>query len=228
MLYIDLDELPQLFNPFWLWSKDKFNLASFNSKDYLAHSEKDIKQAIYQQVEKQYQVKPSGPVRMLTHLRYFGYCFNPVTFYYCFDESDNNIEFIVAQVSNTPWNQKHCYVLDNRQQKLQIADSTIIRSQMQKQFHVSPFLPMDMTYQWQIGYPAEKLSVFIENYQNDKKVFDATLLMHEKTINSFNLAKALMQFPFVTGKVIFAIYWNALILWIKGMTYYPNLSSSNR
>ncbi|MFT5451167.1 MAG: DUF1365 family protein [Enterobacterales bacterium] len=217
MLYIDLDELPSLFKRFWFWSKDKKNIACFLSKDYIGGTEVGIKSAVYDAVEKKYHVRPQGPVRMLTHLRYFGHCFNPVTFYYCFDEKSEKVNFIVAEIENTPWGQRFSYVLDNRQNK-----TSLVQSSFDKEFHVSPFLPMDMQCHWRFSSPEKKLSVMMQNFKEQEKVFHACLVLKAHTINSRNLAKALVLHPLMSWKVSLGIYWQALRLWLKRIPFISN------
>lgn len=221
MLYIDLDELPNLFQNFWFWSKDKSNLASFRTTDYF-NKDGCIRTALKDEIKKQYQVTINGPIRMLTHLRYFGHCFNPVTFYYCFDQSGDNIDFIVSEINNTPWDERHRYVMDNRNAQLVKDNSIFIESQFNKSFHVSPFLPMDLLYQWRFSIPDEKLSVVMQNFNEQEKVFDASLSLKAKPINSTNMAKALIKFPLMTIKVISGIYWQALKLWLKKTPFYSH------
>jgi len=235
MMYLDLDELPTLFDRFLLWSKDKSNFASFKSKNYLVDKNNDLKNGVRQEIKKQTGAIHKGPVRMLTHLSYFGYCFNPVSFYYCFDESDSKVEFIVSQINNTPWDERFSYVIDNRKEKIvhqdSVADGKIsnpIERNFDKAFHVSPFLPMDMQYLWRFSPPGKKLSVYMKNMQKEKKVFDVTLNLRAKPITSMNLAKALFRFPLMTWQVVFKIYWQSLILWLKKTPFYDNPKTSNK
>jgi DUF1365 family protein len=232
MMYIDLDELPTLFERFFFWSKDKANLASFKSENYLCDKDHDIKNGVRNLIKEQLEVTHVGPIRMLTHLSYFGYCFNPVTFYYCFDECGENVEFVVSQINNTPWNERYSYVIDNRLgSKLpngKNKKSSPIESHFDKKFHVSPFLPMDMQYFWRFSSPAEKLSVYMKNTQQREKVFDVTLLLKAKPITSMTLAKALIRFPLMTWQVVFNIYWQSLVLWLKKIPFHDNPTTSNQ
>jgi DUF1365 family protein len=224
MMYIDLDELPTLFDSFLFWSKDKPNLAYSKTQDYFCDSKGSIKNAVKAEVYKRYQVELKGPIRMLTHLRYFGYCFNPVTFYYCYDESAENLDFVLSQVNNTPWNERHIYAMDNRDKRLQGENSRFLEHAFSKEFHVSPFLPPEMDYYWKFSTADKQISILMQNAIKGEKVFQANLQLEAKPINSKNLAYALTHYPMMTTKVTLGIYWNALKLWFKGATFYPNPS----
>ena len=211
-LYLDLDELEQVFHKRWFWSTQKPSLAWFRESDHILEKGQSLKQTIYSLVEKQTGKSPQGPVRLLTHLRYFGYIFNPVSFYYCFDKNDTRVETIVAEVNNTPWGERHLYVLPGEDN---LSNTNTMKFRRNKEFHVSPFMPMDMNYDWLFTRPEKKLGVHMENYQADIKIFDATLGLVRKPINGKTCAGMLIRYPFMTAKVIMAIYWQALRLLLK-------------
>ncbi len=219
MMYLDLDELPELFDPFMFWSADKFNLAYFNRKDHMGDPAQSLKQSVFDLVLEQTGIQLNGPVRLLTNLRYFGYGFNPVSFFYCFTEDGNDIVAIVAEVNNTPWGEQYCYVFpdtDNQGSKKKH------RYELEKSFHVSPFNPMDQHYKWSITSPQQQLSVHIENWKEDAKVFDASLTLQARPVNSASLTKTLKQFPLMTAKVTATIYYQALKLLLKRTPLYPH------
>lgn len=211
--YLDLAELPTVFARRWLWSVGRGNLASFRREDHLGDPAVPLEQAVRELVAAESGQRPEGPIRVLTHLRYFGYCFNPVSFYYCFDRADTEVETIVAEVNNTPWGERHCYVLPVAAARRQAARAW--HWQFDKRFHVSPFMPMDLAYDWHFAAPDRELSVHMDVAQEGRKLFDATLQLRRRPLTSGNMALALLRFPLLTLRVIVAIHWQALRLWLK-------------
>jgi DUF1365 family protein len=219
MMYLDLAELPDIFAPYWLWSARRPAPARFRRGDYLKDSDGAEHLPLDATVRKLVNARtgrmPRGPIRLLTHLRYFGYNFNPVNFFYCFDEHDERVEFIVAVITNTPWKEEHAYVLPIAAAH---ANAMSWQFRFDKDFHVSPFMPMQQHYRWRLSAPNERLFVHMQNFGEDapaQKLFDATLLLTRKPITSRSLAGALVGFPVMTAQVIFGIHWQALRLWLK-------------
>jgi len=210
MMYLDLEELPRLFDGTPFWSATRRALAWFKRSDYLGHPGVPLDQAVRDLVEARTGVRPAGAIRLLTHLRYFGYCMNPVSFYYCFDRSGGRLETIVAEITNTPWKERHQYVLP-----VVGDDAAFKHFGFDKAFHVSPFLPMEMQYRWSFNQPDERLSVHMQNYQNGERMFDATLKLNAAAVSTPALLGVLAAFPFMTLKIIAAIHWQALRLWVK-------------
>jgi len=210
MMYLDLAELPRLFDGTPFWSAKRRALAWFKRSDYLGSPEIPLDQAVRDLVESRTGERPMGAIRLLTHLRYFGYCMNPVSFYYCFDRAGERLQTIVAEITNTPWKERHQYVLP-----VGGDDSDIKHFGFDKTFHVSPFLPMDMQYRWSFSQPAEGLFVHMQNYRNGEQMFDATLALKRAAVSTPALLGVLAAFPFMTLKVIAAIHWQALRLWLK-------------
>ena len=217
MMYVDLDELLMLFKPHLLWTVNRPGVASFYRKDHFGDPKRTLSNSIRELVYEKTGDRPCGPIRLLTHFRYFGYVFNPLSLYFCFDEQDSKVEHVVAEVMNTPWREQHCYVLSNYQNNLRSFTSS-----HQKEFHVSPFMDLSMEYRWKIQIPNTSLNVQIENWQDNKKVFDAAIDLQKTEISSTNLSNVLLNFPLMTLKVISAIHFEALKLWMKGITYIPH------
>ncbi len=216
MMYIDLKELPTLFKPFRFWSLEHWNIASFFRKDYADREVNELEESIRNLIKKETGQSSTGPIRILTHLRYFGFIFNPVSFYYCFDNQGQTVEFIIAEITNTPWGERHSYVLDCGTQ------SSPYHFHFKKSFHVSPFMPMEMNYDWQFNKPNDELVIHMENLKNQIKQFDALLVLKRVEINQSNMYKFLVMFPFMTLKIIISIYWQALWLKIKRVPFFPH------
>lgn len=211
-VYLDLDELDSVFRKRWLWSVGRPNLAWFNRSDHLGDPDQSLADSVRDLVQSETGKRPTGPIRLLTHLRYFGYGFNPVSFYFCFDASGTQVETVVAEVNNTPWGEQHCYVLG---EAMNIGSTDKKRYEIDKQFHVSPFMDLDMRYRWQLTQPGDNLLIHIENEQDEHKIFDATLVLHRRELSGVSLAGALLRFPFITVKIVVSIYFEALRLWLK-------------
>lgn len=216
MVYVDLAELQEVFRGRWLWSAARPAVAWLRRRDYLGDPSVSLDTAVRDRVAAETGKRPEGPIRMLTHLRYFGIGFNPVTFYYCFDRADRRVQFIVAEITNTPWNERHAYVLPD------VGPAPILRYRLDKQFHVSPFMPMELSYDWRFSQPGARLSVHMEDLQEDRKIFDATLTLQRREISGATLASALIAFPFMTARVVGAIYWQALRLWLKRIPFHSH------
>lgn len=215
MMYLDLSELDEVFKGSRCWSVGKSNLAWFKREDYLGDARDPLDLAVRKKVQEETGYYPTGPVRMLTNLRYFGFIFNPITCYYIFNSSEQ-LEYVVAEVTNTPWKERVAYVLPcDPLRKRQ-------RIYFEKEMHVSPFNPMNIRYEWANNSPAEKLVVHMRNWCEAQKNFDATLSLTRKEISPLSLAKTLAAHPFMTFKVVATIYWQALKLWLKRTPTYSH------
>ena len=217
MVYLDLDELPGLFRRRWFWSARSAALARFRRSDHLGPEQQPLAESVRELVERETGTRPSGPIRLLTNLSYFGYCFNPVSFYYCFQEDGKTLDSIVAEVNNTPWGEQDTYVLPAQES---IGKGRALRFQPLKKMHVSPFIPMDVEYDWSFTAPEQKVSVYMADSREGTRFFDAAMTMSRTEISSASLARVLVTFPMMTLKVISAIYWQALRLWIKRCPIY--------
>lgn len=219
MMYLDLAELDDVFRGRWLWSDRRPAPARFLRSDHLGDPEIPLDRAVRDLVASRTGRTPRGPIRLLTHLRYFGYVFNPVSFYYCFDPAGHDVEWLVAEVHNTPWGERHCYVVDRP-----VADGpgTDEPRRTPKEFHVSPFMGMKQTYRWTVSEPGVRLHVGIESLEGERKVLDASLSLARQEISRRSLAGVLLRYPLMTGRVITAIHLQALRLWWKRVPFHPH------
>ncbi len=223
MLYLDLGELPELFDSYRLASARGRALAEFRRGDHLGDPRRSLAAEIRELVVARTGEPPPGPIRLLTNLRYLGHCFNPVSFYYCFDQAGSRVQAIVAEVTNTPWGERHAYVLSPTETR---PGSSIMRGRFAKEFHVSPFMGMDHTYVWRMTAPAESLIVHIDSEQGDRVVFDATLSLARRELTPARLRALLIRYPLLTLRIVRRIYANGLRLHLKGARYFPNPSGA--
>lgn len=215
---IDLDEIETLEKNVWGFGQRWWHWARWRREDYLG--EGSLKQAVQDKVKALSGVELSGKVVAVCHLRYLGLYFSPVNFYYLYD-AQGKWQYLLAEVSNTPWNERHYYAI--------AADKGANGENWchQKAFHVSPFNPLEQQYHWRIKPLTDKLSVHLECHR-DSKHFDATLAMQARPMTSLSLLRQLLMMPVQTVKVMLGIYWHALKLWLKGAPVYPHPAQTGK
>jgi DUF1365 family protein len=218
LAYIALDELPVLLGGRLVASRP--GPVRFRRRHYLGDERVPLDRAVREAVVAQAGVYPSGPIRMLANLSTFGHCFNPVTFYYCMDEPGEAVEAVVAEVTNTPWGERHAYVLSRADKPC--AASAVLAGNFAKALHVSPFMGMDHRYEWRITTPGETLSVHIANSHERRVAFDATLSLRRRELTSASLARMSARYPASALRMLALIYTQALRLKLKGVPVHPH------
>jgi DUF1365 family protein len=222
LMYLDLAELPEVLDPYPHFSARGRALARFRREDFMGDPARSLDQCVREAVEEATGGSPSGPVRLLAGLRYFGHSFNPVSFYYCFDHAGERVEAVVAGVQNIPWGERHPYVLARGERR-----GSVLSDELEKTFHVSPLMGMDQTYAFRATEPGDRLAVHIESRpRGDEgasgKSFDATLSLRRRELSRRTLAGLLVRYPAMSLQVVAKIYAQALRLKLKGARYYPH------
>ena len=206
LFYLDLDEIPGLLGG-RLVARGPGALR-FRRRDYLGDRSVALDEAVRGFVAGRTGTRPAGPIRLLTQVRSFGHCFNPVSFYYCFDRAGQEVEAIVAEVTNTPWGERHAYVIPGR------------AAELDKRLHVSPFLSMDQRYVVRAGTPGVHLGVHLESRRGGASTFDATLALSRVELSPRSAAGVACRYPLASARVLALIYGHALRLKLAGGTLY--------
>ncbi len=217
LLALELSELPQVFARRWLWSNERVNLLSLRRADYLGAREcPDLARAVRARVAAELGREPGGAVFLLAQPRFAGFVFNPVSFYYC-EAASGELDAIVAEITNTPWNERHSYVLDARELR-----EGRVEARFAKAFHVSPFQPMQQEYAWSFSALGEALDVRMTNLEAGRAVFEAHLALERRPLDGPNLARTLALCPGLSLRSLAAIYWQALRLRQKGAPFHEH------
>jgi len=225
MLYLDLAEVQRVFANRWLWSSGRRNVVEFRRSDYHGDPAIPLDIAVRDTVEQQSGVRPGGPIRMLAHLRMFGHCFNPVCFYYGYAQDGQTLEWILAEISNIPWNERHAYLLPIAEARTQ---GSAHAWEFRKRFHVSPFMAMAREYDWRFQDPGEQLRVHMDVRAGRHVEMDATLVLDRRPIDGWQLARCLLHYPVMSARVVIAIYWQALRLRLKGVPVHEHPDMAKR
>jgi DUF1365 family protein len=218
MMYLDLHELPALLHE-GLLRRARLAPLCFRREDHLGDPQRPLADAVRDLIDERTGRRPAGAIRLLTGLRCFGYYFSPLNLYYCFDPRDETVETVVAEVSNTPWRETHHYVLweGNR-----VGRAGELRYSHPKGFHVSPFMEMELRYDWRLTPPGARLAVQITNRHRDEPVFRAGLALSRRPLGRSQLRRILVRYPWMSGRIVLAIYYQAFRLWRKKCPFYPH------
>jgi uncharacterized protein len=217
MMMIDLDEVDKIFRYAPFCSQSRFSAIQFRRSDYFGDPSCPLKACINDFVMSELGMHVTGPIRLLTHPRYFGFACNPVSFYYCYAADGETLQAIVADVTNTPWGERHAYVI-----RCERVEDGKITFECEKQFHVSPFMPMNQKYRWRTSAPGNRLELEIDSLDSEGLIFQAALELIRSPFSYWRMAWLVARFPCMTIQVIITIYWQAFCLWRKRVPYIPH------
>ncbi|PSS58752.1 DUF1365 domain-containing protein [Pseudomonas sp. BBP2017] len=221
MLYLDLAEQPQVLGLSWLAGCSRWAAFAFRETDYLPHATRQgmtLSDAVRERVEQAIGHAPQGRICLLTQPRSWGLSFNPISLFYCF-EPDGRLAAILCEVSNTPWHERYHYVLPTH-------PTGESRHRVPKRFHVSPFLPRDLEYRMRFSAPQHKLQVTMQDWQGEQKIFEAGLGLERIELTPHSLHRHLLAFPWMTGKTLLGIYWQALRLFLKRLPLFSHKAAN--
>jgi uncharacterized protein len=208
LAYVDLDELPSLAGG--RLQRPWPGFVRFRRRDYHGDPRVPLETAVRDTVARHTGCRPEGPIRVLTSLCSYGLCFNPVSFYYCFDDAGEHVEAVLAEVTNTPWGERHAYVSRGEV------------GNFDKALHVSPFMGMDHVYRCRAAAPGSALQIAIENHRGDEKVFEASLAMNRREMTPAALRRISVRYPMATLRTLALIYGHALGLRLAGVRPFPH------
>lgn len=214
---LDIDRLPELMQVSPLTSYNRPNALTYQERDHFGDPSLSLRERMRLDSLSRTGSEPNaGPVFLLTHLRTFGYNFNPVSFYYSYHK--NKLHSVMAEVNNT-FAETHNYWLD---EGVEIRAGASKRYRFHKNFHVSPFMPLEQSYDWTFTEPGDNLVVECMNFEKGALVFDSTLKLERREWSGREVHRALAQFPLLTARVIAGIHWQALRLMWKGIAAVPH------
>ena len=203
MAYLDIDRIPELMRTSFLTAYQRPALLSFQERDHFGDPAAALRDRLRDSANAQGLDLPNGPIYLLTNLRYAGYCFNPISFFYCHAADATEPALVMAEVNNT-FGGSHNYWLNGLR-----ADG------VEKKLRVSPFNAMDNRYAFRLNAPAQRLVAHIDNFRDGQRFFDATLTLDWSPWTAQTLRRAAATFPFMTLKTIAAIHWEAVKLFFK-------------
>ncbi|MEO5741050.1 MAG: DUF1365 domain-containing protein [Vicinamibacterales bacterium] len=216
MALLDVDRIPELMRVSRVTSCNRWNWASFDDRDHLGDPTRPLRERLAIDAARHHLALPDGRIFLLTHLRYLGYCFNPVSFFYCFDAAER-LQLVLAEVNNT-FGGSHAYWLRPD------PASRTFRSAAEKSLYVSPFMPADLGYAFAFTPPASHLVAHMQTSRQGSVLFDATLSLERRPWTATEIHRALLRHPAMTGNVVAGIHWQALKLWWKGVPLVPRLT----
>lgn len=219
-MLLDLDELEALDRSISQFGYNRFAPLSFHDKDHGPLDGTPLRRWVEQRLVDAGLPVDGGPIRLLCYPRVFGYVFNPLSVYFCYDR-DETLRAILYEVSNT-FHERHTYVIPV------VGNAPVIRQACDKQMYVSPFIEMDCRYHFRIAPPGEKLSIAIRQEDSEGLLLGASFSGNRSPFTNASVRQCLMSFPLLTVKIMAGIHWEALKLWLKGIKFYRHEPATER
>jgi DUF1365 family protein len=210
MVFLDIDRIPELMQVSGFTGYNQWNWASFDERDHFGDPAQTLRQRLVEDAAGAGVVLPGGPIFLLTHLRYLGYSFNPISLFYCYDQA-GELQTVLAEVNST-FGETRNYWLSTANQ---VASQNSRHYRCAKAMHVSPFMPMELDYDFILTAPADRLVAHMNTLEQGNVNFDATLTLDRQPWSARTLHRALISHPWMTAKVIVAIHWEALRLLLR-------------
>lgn len=218
MALLDVDDIPALMRVSRFTAHNRWNWATFDDRDHVGDPRTPLRERVEHEARRAGLAPPGGPIYLLTHLRYLGYCFNPVSFFYLFDRT-GTLAQVLAEVHNT-FGGTHLYWLQPEDA------GRVFRSTAAKSLYVSPFLAPDLEYRFALTPPGDTLAVHVAARRDGITQFDATLALGRRPWSAREFRRLLVRYPAMTASVVAAIHWQALRLWWKGMPVVDRLTTN--
>lgn len=209
-MLFDIDEIDALAENLRWFSRNRFNLVSFFDRDHGPGNGQPVRTYVEAALGRAGISADGGAIRLLCIPRIFGYTFNPISVFFCHGK-DGALRAMLYEVHNT-FGQRHAYLIPAAGE-----DGTPLRQRAQKRFYVSPFMGMDMRYEFSVLPPDDRVAIAIKGADGDGPLIAATLVGQARRLTDRALLRVLVTHPLLTFKVISAIHWNALLLWLKGV-----------
>jgi hypothetical protein len=213
-LLLDVDHLEQTGRRLRLLSVDRFNLLSFWRRDHGPRDGTSLRAWAERLLSDHGIALSGGKVLLLCYPRLLGYGFNPLSIWYC-QHRDGSLRAVICEVNNT-FGEHHFYLLHHQGDAMPWP----VRTELPKAFHVSPLIGMQASYRFRLSRPSERLAISIEELQDGARMLVASQTGKVRPLTDWQLSRALVRTPLMTFKVMAAIHWQALKIWLRGAPFF--------